>query len=166
MKNVLTGKFSSILKILGVMSLAVLLLRSCSRDDDDDNNNQNGNSYKVTVTIPNVEAANNNALDDYVSIIVGGSTGDPSVTTLWKVNGTEIPAELVTSLDEDDFEGATKTYVIESIRPLMLMQVKLQIINNNMPLSVSYKIEKNGKTEIEQNVTLADDEDHTKTYNL
>ncbi len=161
MKNFIQQKSKRITLTLSAV-LSVLLLGSCDRGDDDDTST--GNNYKVTVTIPNVEATHNNALDDYVSFIVGGATENVGESTIWKLNGEEMTGQNVVGLDEDDFEGATKTYVFESTKKLLTMSTKVQIINNNAPISIYYKIEKNGNTEVEQNVTLQDDEDHTKQY--
>ncbi len=144
---------------------AALTLSSC-RDDDKAPNIHGGNNFKITVTIPNVEATTNSALDDYVSITTAGSTANPQESGVWKLNGAVQAGQLVVGLSEDDFAGATKTYVIESTKPLLSVSAGFQIINSNSPITVSYKIEKNGDVVVNENFTLADGENRHKQFNL
>lgn len=147
-----------------LMAAGLTFSISSCRGDDPSPNPLEGNNYKITVTIPNVEAANNNALDDYVSIIASGGTANNTDSDIWKINGALQNGQKVVSLDEDDFEGSTKTYVIESTKPLPALAASYQIINNNNPINVSYKIEKNGNVVVNENFTLADDQDQHKNF--
>lgn len=144
------------------LSLALVFgfaaMTGCSSDDDD-TNPTGGNTYKMTVTLNNVEPER-----DFISFVAVGGTHDQS-NTFWKVNGKERNGEQGISLDDNDFAGSTKTYVIESTKPLVLTTVGIQFINYGNPLSYSVKIEKNGKTEIDEtNTLIGDNSDFTKNY--
>lgn len=159
-------KKAAMKSVMTLTAALTLLAVSCRNDDDAPNTppEMKGNNYKITVTIPNVEATNNNALDDYVSIIASGGTLNSMESDIWKINGVLQNGQKAVSLDEDDFEGSIKTYVIESAKPLLSLAASYQIMNNNSPISISYKIEKNGTVVVNENFTLAMDQDQHKSY--
>lgn len=137
-----------------------IALSSCRKDDEEPT--QDGNHYRITYTLNDV-----NPSDDFVSLAIAGSTSDPSVKTIWKVNGVEQPNQNGLGFGDDDFAGATKTYVIETIRPLLVMNAGGQIINYGQDLSFTIKIEKNGKVEINEEKTLTGDGSNwNKTFNF
>ncbi|WP_057939731.1 hypothetical protein [Algoriphagus resistens] len=132
-------------------------LAGCSRDDDSPSANRN--TYKVTMTISDVEET------DFISLTLTGVNLDGSAgNTLWKINGQEMTGETVVSLARADFVESTLTYTIESIKPLDQLLVGVQLLNFNNDLSFILKIEKNGQIEIDEEKTLADGNDFTKQY--
>lgn len=138
--------------------LTSVTIMGCSSSDDD--LPSDGNSYKITVTA--------NAVDDrdFVSFVVVGADLNQS-NTIWKVNGEERTGETGVSFGKNEFTGATKTYVIESIKPLRLVSIGTQLINYGAALPYAIKIEKNGKTEIDVSNTLTGDgADFTKDYSF
>lgn len=139
-------------------ALVSVSMFGCSSDDDE-NLPTDENDYKITVTVNNV-----NVDRDFISFVVVGGTHDQS-NTLWKVNGEERNGEQGVSLIDADFAGSTKTYVIESVKPLILAKIGIQFINYAEPLSYAVKIEKNGTTEIDESSTLnGDNSTFTKDY--
>lgn len=139
-----------------MLVLGVVLV-GCSSDDDRPSPNRN--TYKVTMTISNVEEP------DFISLTIAGVNFDASAgNTLWKINGQEMTGETVVSLARADFVGSTLTYTIESIKPLDQLLVGVQLLNFNNDLSFILKIEKNGQIEIDEEKTLTDGNDFTKQY--
>ncbi len=147
--------------LLSVMTFGTVLT-SCSKDDDivEEAFGQ-GSHYKITVTLDNV-----NTDDDYVSVVIVGTTGSGK-TDVWKVNGVAKTGESAIGLGDNDFAGATKTYVIETTEPIASFTGGVQIINYGAPLPVKYKIEKGSETVVNENVTLTGDgADLTKQYSF
>ncbi|WDF67948.1 hypothetical protein PQ465_16800 [Sphingobacterium oryzagri] len=135
-----------------------ITMMGCSSDDD--NLPTDGNTYKITVTASAVEER------DFISFVVVGADLNQS-NTVWKVNGEERTGETGVSFGKNEFTGTTKTYVIESIKPLRLVSIGTQLINYGNPLPYAIKIEKNGKTEIDVSSTLTGDgADFTKDYSF
>ena len=134
-------------------------MMACSSDSDEATPTD-GNNYKITVTANDVEG------QDYISFVIVGSDTQQS-NTIWKVNGEVRTGETSVSLGKNEFTGSTKTYVIESTKPLRASLIGVQLINFAGPLPYAIKIEKNGKTEIDVNATLTGDAaDFTKDYSF
>lgn len=135
---------------------------SCSSDDNKPDNSD-GKNIKLTITINGLTA------EDYVSFVAVGSAFSSSGgldTTLWKVNGTTLTNEEVVSLGKNEFIGSTKTYVIESVKPLQLASVGMQFLTfAPRTYSISYKAEINGKVVKEDsNVVVTAENDYTHDY--
>ncbi|WP_300669222.1 hypothetical protein [Soonwooa sp.] len=140
-------------------AIVSMLVLSC-RSSDDGGSTTNGSNYKITVTLNNVSA------EDFVSVVTVGA-GKSDVYTNWKVNGKVRSGESTISLGKNDFTGSTKTYVIETSEPITTMTAGAQIINYGADLPMSYKIEKNGKTVVDENLTLkGDGTDFSKNYSF
>lgn len=143
-----------------LMALGLVFGISSCRDGDDNPTVPvvNTNTYKITVTIPLVDGS------DYVSINTSGSTANPQESDLWKLNGVLQNGQKVVGLNRQDFDGATKTYILESTKPLVTVAAGFSVINSQQPMSVSYKIEKNGTVVVNENFTLAAGESKSKDY--
>lgn len=142
--------------------LCIAFVMSCSSDDDDDEMiSQEGKNFKFTVT------ANNVGEQDYLSFVFVGSDMQQS-TTIWKINGVTQNNETGVSLGKNDFMGTTKTYVIESTRPLRLVTSGIQCINpgaNNPSFTVSYKAEVDGTVvRNDQNVVVGPGSDYSHNF--
>jgi len=164
-KNNFMKKISTRIALYGFLSVMTFgtVLTSCSKDNDDivDEVIGQGSHYKVTVTLENV-----NPDDDFVSVSLAGGTGGTK-TDIWKVNGVVRTGESAIGLNDNDFAGATKTYVIETTEPIRAFANGVQIINYGAPMIVKYKIEKGSKVEINENLTLTGDgADFTKQYSF
>ncbi|PWG81395.1 hypothetical protein [Pararcticibacter amylolyticus] len=150
---------SLVATITGV--LFITCLSSCSKKGDDDPSPESGErTAKFTVTVTGApESA-------YVSFVVVGLTNTPSEATVWKVNGAVKNDESAVSLDANSFKGNTKTYVIESIKPLNAISVGIQCLNpESLPYKVSYKSEINGKVKQDvKDFTVTKDADFTHDY--
>ena len=138
--------------------VGVFSANSCRNDDGNELPSVKENTYKITVTVPVVDGS------DYVSIIASGGTANPQESDLWKINGTLQNGQKVVGVERQDFEGATKTYIIESAKPLMGLSASYSVLNSMQPITVSYKLEKNGETMINENFTLAAGESRNKDY--
>ena len=158
-------KISTRIALYGFLSMMTFgtVLTSCSKDDDDvpEEVTGQGSHYKVTVTLDNV-----NPDDDYVSVTLAGGSGGTK-TDVWKVNGVVKTGESAIGLNDNDFAGATKTYIIETTEPIRAFANGVQIINYGAPMTVKYKIEKGSETKINESLTLTGDgADFTKQYSF
>lgn len=100
-------------------------------------------SAKFTVTVTGIKGTGDN---DYASVVFSTAAETGSNSTVWKVNGTNLPNENVTSLSDEDFpEGGSKTYTIELTQPVQGISAGYQFINFGGPFTISYKAEINGK---------------------
>lgn len=142
----------------GLMTLTALVATSCRKDDE---KAAGGGVVKITLTVPNAEAA---ALDQ-VMLTVSGSSSSSSLAT-WKLNGAVQTGQGAVGLNTNDFTGTTKTYVIESTGPVEVATVSVQLINFENPMNYSFKLEKGGKVIAEEaNKTLSGNgTDFTKLY--
>ncbi|MGG5210165.1 hypothetical protein ACQWU4_14675 [Chryseobacterium sp. MIQD13] len=148
--------------------LTALLLgfvSSCSKDDDEpgggDGPGNGGANYKITVTLNGV-----NATDDYVSVVASGSDYQNS-TSIWKINGTVQNGQTAVGLNDSNFEGATKTYIIETNSPIVALAASIQVINFHSAITGTYKVEKNGTAIVNETINLTTDgADFTKQYSL
>lgn len=142
------------------------LFTACRKDDDGPGiPDVKKSNYKITVTLNNV------TLEDLVSISAVGSSGDLDDSTTWKINGEEQIGQSGISIEEKNFIGSTKTYVIESIKPLYSISSSVQIINSkydydDTEIEMSYKIEKNGEIKLEENRNIEVGDDFTKYYDF
>ncbi len=143
-------------KIILIFSLFILF--SCSESD-----NNSSSSFKITITLNDVNATN-----DYVSVTVVGNNQSGNVALpLWRINGSDQANSQTVSLDKNDFTGTTKTYVIETIKPVQIFSSNFQIINYDNPLTGILKIEKNGNIIINETLNLVgDNNDFTESYNI
>lgn len=138
----------------------ILGISSCRGDDDGPTTpTVTTSSYKMTVTIPLVDGS------DYVSVVTSGGTANPQESDLWKLNGVLQNGQKVVGLNRQDFDGATKTYILESTKPLVAVAASFSVINSQQPISVNYKLEKNGSVVVSENFTLASGETKSKDYN-
>lgn len=143
------------------LSAALISFSSCSSSNDDPSEHEELSNYKITVTLDNVNAA-----DDYVAVVAVGTTYGAK-TDVWKVNGVVRTGESSISLGDTDFTGATKTYVLETTEPIRLFNGGAEIVNYKEDLGVHYKIEKNGKVIINENEVLkGDGSKFTKNYSF
>jgi len=140
-------------------------ITSCSSDDGGDSTipGGEGKNVKFTITI------NGSTENDFISFVaVGSALSSPTESTIWKLNGTTRTNESAISLNKNDFTGATKTYVVESVTPLRLANVGMQFLaaGDNV-YTISYKAEINGQVVKEENnvaVTGTADYTHDFTY--
>ncbi|MCC8407825.1 hypothetical protein LJ707_02720 [Mucilaginibacter sp. UR6-1] len=136
-------------------------LSSCGKKDSDESTPASGDrTAKFTVTVTGApESA-------YVSFVMVGLTNNPSESTVWKVNGTVQNNESAVSLGENNFSGNTKTYVIESIKPLSNISVGIQCLSpGNAAYKVSYKAEIDGKVKEDiKDFTVTQNADFTHDY--
>jgi hypothetical protein len=132
---------------------------SCSKSSGDPSPS-NGRTAKFTVTVTGAPSS------AYISFVMVGLTNNTSEATVWKVNGTVRNNENTVSLGKNDFSGNTKTYVIESIKPLSAISVGVQCLNvENSAYKVSYKAEINGEIKNdEKDVTVTKTADFTHDY--
>lgn len=119
--------------VVPVMILIPLVFSRCSDKGDDLPKEKN---YKFTITVNGAAST-----DRAQFLIVGGSP--TAEQTIWKVNGTTRNNEQGVGFNTIDFAGTTKTYVIESIKPITHVQVSVQCINFDAPFTYSYKAEVN-----------------------
>jgi hypothetical protein len=141
---------------------AVLLagFSSCSKKNSGDPSPSNGRNAKFTVTVTGTPAS------AYISFVMVGLTSDPKEATVWKVNGVVQNNESSVSLGLNNFSGNTKTYVIESVKPLSTIGVGIQFLNvEDIPYKVSYKAEINGEVKNdEKDFTVTKNADFTHDY--
>lgn len=147
-----------IFPILSFLMIASLV--SCKKDSDEVPSDGSKN-FKFTVTVDGVDDR------DYISFVFVGGAADNS-NTIWKVNGATRNNEMAISLDKNDFIGGTKTYVIESTKPLRLVTTGQQCLNpgsDNPPFTVNFKAEVNGEVVTnDQNVVVTSTADYTHDY--
>jgi len=152
----------SIFKNLATGICVVLLttFSSCSKDDDNIPSPSDGRNAKFTVTVTDAPAS------AYISLVIVGLTKDPNEATVWKVNGVVQNNQNAVSLGKNEFSGTTKTYVIESVKPLQAITVGAQCINvEDLPYKISYKAEINGEVKTDQkDFTVAKNADFSKKY--
>ncbi len=139
------------------MLFSAVFLNSCSKDDDPVSEE---GSYKITITATNVTT------DDYISFVASGSPVDFNANTPWKINGAERTGETAVSVTDDDLAGGTKTVVIESARPLRMVAIGAQFIPTAQAISISFKVEKNGQIQVEENLQLAPEQSFSRNYSF
>lgn len=97
-------------------------------------------NVKFTITVTGSKVLDG----DHILIQTYGGTAGSTERTIWKVDGTVRTNELGIMLDEDDFEG-NKTYVIESVVPLDLVQLSISTVNSGTPFTLKITGEIAGK---------------------
>lgn len=124
---------------LVMLLLTTSILTSCSKKKDP---TPSGKNIKYTVTMTGVTDANGN-----VQVAINGSTIRSTDNTLWKVNGVTKNNERLVSFDETNFFGGSKTYVIESVTPLVAANISVLcgVYNPGQTYTVSLKTEVDGK---------------------
>ena len=125
-------------------------ISSCSRDDDGGGSTKDGNMYKITITLNGVDA------NDYVSLAAAASDA-AATTSVWKINGVTQNGQVGVGLNNTNFTGSTKTYVLETNFKVIALAAGGQIINYGGAITGSYKIEKNGKEEVNETINLSTD---------
>ncbi|RPE08883.1 hypothetical protein EGT74_17840 [Chitinophaga lutea] len=101
-------------------------------------------SMKFTITVTGADANDN----IYVQATAGNHDASQWGSPIWKLNGTALGNESAAKLDEQNFLGATKTYVIETVKPFDFGALNVDYLNfDGAPMTVSYKAEINGKVE-------------------
>ena len=133
---------------------------SCSKKSSDDPSPSDGRTAKFTVTVTDAPTS------AYISFVMVGLTNDPKEATVWKVNGVVQNNQNAVSLGKNEFSGSTKTYVIESVKPLQAITVGAQCLNvENLPYKISYKAEINGEIKTDQkDFSVTKNADFTKDY--
>ncbi|MCD8741051.1 hypothetical protein LT679_10595 [Mucilaginibacter roseus] len=150
-------------KLFAAIAIVVFIagLTSCGKKDSDDNAPESGSrTAKFTITVTGApESA-------YISFVMVGLTNNTSEATVWKVNGAVQNNQSAVSLGKNDFSGNTKTYVIESTKPLNAISAGIQCLSpGNEAYKVSYKAEING--EVKENLkdfTVTKTADLTRDY--
>ena len=148
------------LLIFGTLFTSSILVISCG-DDDDDNK---GNNYKITVTLNNVNEA-----DDFVSVVaVGTNISGNNNSPMWRLNDQDRPAAVQSvSLGDNDFTGGTVMYFIETINPIDYLTIGVQIINYGEDLTGTFTVEENGTIQINETINLmGDNTDFTENYSF
>lgn len=149
------------LSIKFLFLVVTITLFSCNNNDDD--RASNGSSYKITITLNDV-----NVNDDYVSVTAVGNNQSGVINyPMWKINDADQPNIQTISLIDTDFSGTTKTYIVETVNPIGIFTSGFQIINYGQPLTGSLKIERNGKTMVNETINLVgDNTDFTNEYSF
>lgn len=139
----------------------VSALTSCGKKDSDENNpSTGGRNAKFTITVTGApESA-------YLSFVMVGLTNNSADATVWKVNGAVQNNQSSVSLGKNNFSGNTKTYVIESTKPLTNISAGIQCLSpGNEAYKVSYKAEINGEVKEDiKDFTVTKTADLTKDY--
>jgi len=144
----------------GICVVLLTAFSSCSKGEGDAPSPSGGRNAKFTVTVTNAPPS------AYLSFVVVGLSRDPNEATVWKVNGVVQNNQNGVSLGKNEFSGNTKTYVIESVKPLQNISVGVQCINvEDLPYQISYKAEINGEVKAdEKGFTVTKNADFTKGY--
>ena len=144
--------------VFGSLSLG---LTNCSSDDNNDGiPGLNLKKMKLTVTVNGVQE------NDIVTFNATTTSVYNDQPVLWKVNGADKPNEPIVNLDQQNFLGSTKTYVIESAVDLPAANVMLYIAPyTDHLLTYSYKAEVNGNVvKDEQNIPITNPNTFSVTY--
>lgn len=134
---------------LAALVLCTGILFSCSKK----NNNPDtpsvpgieGHTAKFTITVTGPITSNMNSIIS--AAVFGQDAKNLSNSTIWKVNGTTKNNEDLVQFFGNDFLGNTKTYVVESLTPVMALGASLSFDNfdNSAPYKISFKAEIDGK---------------------
>lgn len=139
-------------KILFISAMAISFM-ACSSDDDNGGNTTDGKNIKITMQATGL----NSEEMDYLSVGIAGGTGNPSNTTIWKINGETQNNQMAVGLSHEDQEVLDgQVIVIESITPLMSASGGFQVINFDAPFQFKYKAEVNGEVVINIDETITD----------
>ena len=155
-----TKKAKRIILSLCLVTIAGVGFTGCS-DDDKPNNNAKANikfTFKVTGTDAN----------DQIDFQAGAGNHDASQygAPVWKINGVTQGNESTVSLDEQDFIGSTKQYVVETVKPYNFGNLIVNYVNiDGGPITISYKAEVDGKVETNiENLVINAGQSDTKNY--
>lgn len=151
-----TKKAKRIILSLCLATIAGVGFTGCS-DDDKPANNAKAN-IKFTIKVTGADA------DDRIDFQAGAGNHDASQygAPVWKINGVTQDNEDHITLDEEDFIGSTKQYVVETIKPFNFGSLIVSYLNyDGGPVTISYKAEVNGevKTNVENLVVNAGQSD-------
>lgn len=137
-----TNKVKRIIFSLCLVTIAGFGFTGCS-DDDKPANNAKIN-MKFTVKVTGADA------NDQITFQAGAGNHDASQygAPVWKINGITQGNENNVMLDEDDFLGSTKQYVVETVKPYNFGSLIVSYMNfDGGPITLSYKAEVDGKVE-------------------
>lgn len=156
-----TKRAKSIILSLCLVTLISFVSTGCGDKDDDPKPNKISMKFTLTVTGANQ--------DDQIDFTIGGGNHDASQygTPTWKVNGVDQGNITTVQLDEQDFAGSTKTYIVETIKPLDFGNLNVSYSNTEGggPITISYKAEIAGKVETNvENLAVAVGQSQTKTF--
>ena len=144
-----------------LLSGLILGLSSCVSDDGNVGTpGVNFKKMKLTVTVNGVQE------NDIVTFNATTTSVYNDQPVLWKVNGVDKPNEPMVNLDQQNFVGSTKTYVIESAVDLPAANVMMYFAPfTDHQITYSYKAEINGNVvKDEQNISLANPNTFSVTY--
>ena len=137
------------------VAVNILALGACS-DKDDPEPTQEGKTGKFTVSVDKIDA------EDFIIV---DFTGTVPGETIWKVNGEERSNEMSIKLEAEDFRS-TKTFVVETVRPIPYLIATMRLSNSGEPLNFTYKAEIDGKEVKNDKKTLSStDKDYDIQYN-
>ena len=131
-----------ILLSLCLATLISFISTGCSDKDDPPNNKKI--TMKFTFTVTGSDA------NDRISFQLQAGNHDASQygSPVWKINGVTQGNENSVSIDQQDFAGSTKTYVVETVKPFDFGYLIVDYSNTDPgPFTISYKAEINGKVE-------------------
>lgn len=147
---------------LYVVMTAGVLLAGCGKKDDPAPGDNKKISMKFTLSVSGTDEY------DQVDFSMGAGNHDASQygAPVWKVNGVTQNNENVLLLDEGDFAGSTKTYVIETVKPFNFGHLSVGYSNTDGgPITLSYKVEIDGKVKTNvENLRIVDGESQTKNF--
>ena len=137
------------------VAVNILALGACS-DKDDPEPSEEGKTGKFTVSIDKIDEGD---------IVIVDFNGTMPGETIWKVNGQERSNEMSIKLEAKDFKS-TKTFVIETVRPIPHLIVTMALSNSGEPLNFTYKAEIDGKEVKNDKKTLSGtDNEYDTQYN-
>jgi len=155
-----TKRAKSIILSLCLVTLISFISTGCG-DKDDPKPNKVSMKFTLTVTGANQ--------DDVVDFTIAAGNHDASQygSPVWKVNGVSLGNETAVQLDEQNFAGSTKTYIVETIKPVDFgsMDVGYSNMTGGGPITISYKAEIGGNVETNvENLVVAVGQRQTKTF--
>jgi hypothetical protein len=147
---------------LCLVMVTSFLFTGCGKKDDPAPANNAKISMKFTLSVTGADQ------NDQIDFAVSAGNHDASQygAPVWKINGTTQGNENVLLLDKGDFTGATKTYVIETVKPFNFGSLKVGYSNHDgAAITMSYKAEVNGAVETNvQNLVIAAGQSQIKNF--
>ncbi len=124
-----TKRTKRILSGLCLMAMTAFVSSGCGGKDDDPKPGVKQINMKFTVTVVGIEANDN----VYFQFDAGNHDASQYGKPMWKINGVQQGNETTINLDEDDFKGNVKTYVIETVKAFDFGALSLDYSNLNNP---------------------------------